>query len=173
MYSNGFVMSKLLYALPAYTTVFDEKTHKEEESRNTAFTKHLNRRLQTAQCTALRTVKGLGRETTTAKVLKDSDSMSVQQLAATTILSTAHKVINTTKPKFLKDRFILNKYNKLKTRSFKLSITAEGFVQTAIRLFNTLPPNLRSEKKPTTFTKNLKTWIKSNIQLVPQDEGIG
>ena len=81
--------------------------------------------------------------------------------------------MHTTKPKFLKDSLILNKYNKLKTRSFKLSITAEGFVQTAIRLFNMLPPNLRSEKKLTIFKKNLKPWIKSNIQLVPQDEGIG
>ena len=54
---------------------------------------------------------------------------------------------------------------QLKSVRYTLNITGEDFIQQAIRIFNSLPYEIKSINNINTQKKEIKTWVTSNVYL--------
>ena len=69
-------------------------------------------------------------------------------------------IFNGVFPQRQKNKIMLDK-------NYKRSISRGGFIYRGTQLFNSLPLNLRSEKKISVFKKELKKWIRDEIKVKP------
>ena len=115
--------------------------------------------------------------------------MSVRQLMAYHSLMLLHKTISSQKPVYLYQKVTSGGQFPYKTRqaatcppgfSFEVhhpstsgavrlgagsrkGLTMQGWCWKSVELYNTLPADLRLEKKLLNFKKRLKTWVMSNV----------
>ena len=79
-FAAGIFYSKMSYCLPVFGTVFGLDTYKAENSRSTSFTMKDNNNLQVLQNKLNRLLLNADKDTPTAELLRDTDSLSVHQM---------------------------------------------------------------------------------------------
>ena len=104
------------------------------------------------------------------RLLKQCNWLSVKQLVEYHTLLTAHKILQTGKPEYIKEK--LSKDHQHDTRNIvgfgdnfggKSLLSSSSFCYRAAVNYNHLPLKLRQTAKMETFKRNLKKWIMSNI----------
>ena len=87
-FANGMFYSKLIYCLPMYGNVIGMEQYKEENSSD-------NQRLQVLQTKLNRLLLGAKYDTPTETLLRETRSLSVQQLMAYHSSLLMHKMVQT------------------------------------------------------------------------------
>ena len=149
----------------------------EEQRRFSTFTKEDNRKIQVIQNKILRLKSGLGRDTPTEVLVKQSGSLSVNQLTAFATIMTAFRAITSGKPKYLSSKLKLRdpengifpqrQVNTIAVTAPRLNQTRSGFMYRSATLFNSLPVDLRKETRLAVFKRRVKVWITANISVKP------
>ena len=168
-------MSKLIYLMPLWSGC--------EE--------YMVRALQVIQNKAARSVSKLSKFTPTKTLLKTCGWLSVKQLMAYHSLVLLHKTLANQAPKYLYEKVTANGKFKYKTRqasecppefSFsvqhpvdngtirqdtgtKLGMNKKGWCWKSVEMFNTLPTDMRLEKKLSKFKTSLKKWVQLTIDI--------
>ena len=171
--ANGIFMSKLIYLMPLWSGCED----------------YLVKSLQVAQNKAARTVARLNIFTPTKTLMKACGWMSVRQLLAYHSLVLLHKTMASQTPVYLYQKITSVGDFAYKTRqaaacppgfSFevshpidsarirqgqgsKLGLSKQGWCWKSVELYNTLPTDMRLERKMPSFKKRLKDWIRLNV----------
>ena len=175
-FADGMFYSKMIYCLPVFGNVFCMEEYKEENSRHQSFTVKDNQRLQVLQNNLNRLLLNARYDTSTEDLLKQSNSLSVQQLIAYHTALLAQKVVNVGKPSYLKDKFqvknlgmnLRGNYGSIKQKNKKLAISREGFVYRGVTLLNKMSDELRTEEKLNKFKVGLRKWVIENIPAKPK-----
>ena len=94
-FANGMFYSKLIYCLPMYGNVIGMEQYKEENSSHQRFTASDNQRLQVLQTKLNRLLLGAKYDTPTETLLRETRSLSVQQLMAYHSSLLMHKMVQT------------------------------------------------------------------------------
>ena len=175
MVATGIFMSKLIYLMPLWSGC--------EE--------YLVKALQVVQNRAARTVTKLSVFTSSRILLKTCGWMSVRQLMAFHSLVLLHKTLEHQAPAYLFKKVTAAGQFHYQTRqtatcprefSFsvqhptdngtlrqvsgtRLGISRQGWCWRSVDMFNSLPADLRLEKKLTNFKKKLKKWVELNITI--------
>ena len=175
-FASGMFYSKLIYCLPVYGNVLGLEQYKEEYSRYQSYTTKDNNKLQVLQNNLNRLLLNARFDTPTEVLLRDSSSLSVQQMIAyhTTVL--AHKIVRTGKPSYLKERLVERSgvmnlrrgQRNVIQRNVKLAISKEGFIYRGASLLNRLGEELRNEEKLVRFKVGLRKWVIENIPIKPK-----
>ena len=171
--ANGIFMSKLIYLMPLWSGCED----------------YLVRSLQVVQNKAARTVARLSIFTPTKTLMKACGWMSVRQLMAYHSLVLLHKTMASQTPAYLFQKISSGGDFTYKTRQaaacppgFSFSVThptdsakirqgpgsksglsKQGWCWKSVELYNTLPTDMRLERKMPSFKKRLKDWIGLNV----------
>ena len=174
--TNGLFGSKLRYCLPLYANVWvSQEMERNEILRHNCFTKANLQAIQTLQNKVMRLLTGLDRETPVKILLEKSGMLSVNQLAAFTIIVTTHKIKVSCQPSYLARRLGFIENQNIRTQrnqqqiliKFNLSTACEGFIFKAAKLWSHLPSSLSQETNIRRFKKRLIKWIKANIPAIP------
>ena len=175
--SNGIFYSKLSYCLAVYGNVkgFND-TYRETNKMYGLNSQDINR-LQVLQNCVNRIITGARYGVSTEDLLKETDSLSIMQLMALHTVMLVRKITNTGKPKYLAQRLMLDEGNRNARRAwsgqmialppYKLETSKSGFIYRGASLFNSLPFNVRNEKRLKPFKTGAKTWIANNIKIKP------
>ena len=173
--ASGIFMSKLIYLMPLWAGC--------EE--------HLVKALQVVQNKAARYVARLTIFTPTKTLMRVCGWMSIRQLMAYHSLVLFHKTKENQSPVYLFEKITAGgkfPYNTRKAAtcppgfSFevrhptasgavrlgegaKLELSKQGWCLRSAELYNTLPADLRLEKKLKNFKKRLKDWIEVNVTI--------
>ena len=149
----------------------------DETRRHSSFTKEDNRRLQVLQNQVLRMKTGLGRDTPTDTLTRESQQLSVQQLTAYHTLVTVFKAVRLGKPSYLANKLKLRRSNgtdifplrQTNTINVKADLTLSrgGMVYRGAKLWNLLDHRLRAEPKLEPFKTRIKKWIRENVPVKP------
>ena len=144
-----------------------------------SFTKEDCRKLQVIQNKVLRIqTASKDRNEPTKNLLDKAQQLSVHQLGAYHSVQLLFKVVTTHQPKYLADIFTLRRpdddenvfsHRRLNTMHVQctLSLSRSGFCYRSAKLWNLLPPEMRSETNPKNFKPLLKNWIKTNVPYRP------
>ena len=176
LFASGIFYSKLSYCLPVFGNVFGLDKYKETNSKYTSFTVSDNRKLQVLQNSLNRLLTGAEYNTPTLELLKQSDSLSVQQMIAFQTMVMTYKILKSRKPSYLANKMKVRNDNRnlrgysggVQASSQSLSIAKEGFVYRGMTLMNMLSIPLRCETKLDKFKVGLRDWVKDNIQAKPK-----
>ena len=166
-----------MYRLQVFSLVWDVSNSDVEQRRFPAFTRGDNQKLQVLQNKVMRLKTNLPLGTPTAQLAKVTGDLTIQQLTALSTLTTAQKVLVTKQPLYLSKKFQLRtradnqslqsrQENTIRIQSH-LSISRGGFFCRSAALFNSLPPELRSEKCSQKFKTKAKQWVQMNVALKP------
>ena len=173
--SNGIFYSKLLYCIQVFSHVWGIPNLDEQTRRYQAFTKDDNRRLQVLQNKVLRLKSGLPFRTPTKDLLNATSDLSVQQMTAYSILVTAKKAMVDSQQNHLSRRLkvdqnrpVTRQHGRLSIQSH-LSIARSGFFCQSSALYNRLPSDLRLTEDISVFKRHVKSWIKENVSIRPDD----
>ena len=168
-------MSKLIYLIPVWSGCED----------------YLVRSLQVVQNKAARSVAKLSIFTPTVTLMRVCGWMSVRQLMAYHSLVVLHKTLASQKPVYLYQKVTSGGKFTYKTRqaascppgfsfevnhptdsgtlrqgsSTKLGLSRKGWCWKSVELYNTLPTDLRLERKLPSFKKRLKEWVATNVSI--------
>ena len=168
-------MSKLIYLMPLWSGCED----------------YLVRALQVVQNKAARSVAKLNIFTPTKTLMKVCGWMSVRQLLAYHSLVLFHKTLANQSPVYLYKKITAGGQFPYNTRqastcppgfSFKVShpsfsgavrlgpgarkgLSKQGWCFRSSELYNTLPTDLRLQKKLPNFKKRLKEWVALNVDI--------
>ena len=110
-----------------------------------------------------------------------SKQLSVQQLAAYHSILQVFKTYQNKQPKYIHDSLFPDEEfydddqrisrstveNHIRVEG-NLSLTRSGFMYRASKLWNALPPEVRSKQSIATFKLSAKLWIKDNIATIPE-----
>ena len=169
---DGMFTSKLLYALPLVGNVWGLVKYAEQEHYKTAYTKQHLGKLQSLQRQAALLMQPEHQTippTPTSLVLEQAGWMSVHQLTAYHILTTALNSVVTGKPGFLAAELRLQtkaSRSKYIVPRCRLSLAQEDYVVQAAHLPNMLPNSLQMLPKQTRKRK-LREWVRSHIPVKP------
>ena len=177
LFCNGLFHSKVMYCLQVFSHVWNITNYDTEQRRFSAFTRGDNQKLQVLQNKVMRLKTNLPLGTPTAQLAKVTGDLTIQQLSALSTLTTVKKVLVTQEPQYLAKKLLLRtrsenqslqsrQENTLRIQSH-LSISRGGFFCRSAALFNSLPPELRSEKSSQKFKTKAKQWVQMNIALKP------
>ena len=137
---------------------------------------YLIRSLQVAQNKAARCISRLGRLTSTKDLLKACGWMSVRQLMVYHSLVLLHKTLASKYPVYLYQKVTSGGEFSYSTRqantgsirqgpSPRTELSRAGWCWRSVDLYNTLPTDLKHERKLPSFKKRLKEWIGPNIGI--------
>ena len=176
----GLFTSKLLYALPLVSSVWNLSLYTGQEPNKLAFTKGDMARLQSLQNQAAKLLHE--RETLqlnhpTATLLADIGWLSVHQLTAYTILLQLAKILQHGTPAYIFNMITFNTSSRTNEGSIviprcMLNIQQEDFFNQASRLFNMLPKHLKNQMRDKETLKSvlknsLREWTRTNISVKP------
>ena len=160
MVANGIFMSKLIYVIPLWA----------------GCEKYLINALQIIQNSAARAVTKCNRYTSVKSLLSQCGWMSVYQLGIYHSIVLTYKIIQDRNPIYFNEKLSTSfpyRTRKGKARAInigpqnKLSLTDNSFRWRASRLWNKLPPDIRTIPKLPQFKSKLKKWILENIDIHP------
>ena len=174
-FASGIFYSKLIYCLPVYGNVLGLEEYKEDNSRYQSFTASDNKKLQVLQNNLNRVLLNARYDTSTVTLLRDTSSLSVQQMIAYHTALLAYKIVKEGKPSYLKDRLqkrsvgvnLREGRGSLVLKRKKIAITREGFICRGATLLNKLDEDLRNEENLVQFKSGLKRWVLENIPVKP------
>ena len=174
-FASGMFYSKLCYCLPVFGNVMGLEEFKENNSRYQSYTVKDNNKLQVLQNKLNRLLLNARFDTPTEVLLRETSSLSIQQMIAyhTTLL--ARKILTSGKPHHLKERLVerndgmhLRKsHGRVIQRNSKLSIYKEGFIHRSTCLLNKLSEEVRNEEMLEKFKVQLRKWVIMNIPIKP------
>ena len=155
--------------------MFGLDQYKEESTRYTSYTKEDNNRLQVLQNKLNRLLLGADCRTSTAQLLQDTGTLSIQQMIAYQTSVMAYKIVNSKKPTYLAQRLqvvqpdieLRGNPRMVTQPGYKLGISREGFLYRSASLLNMMDEKLREEPKPENFKTEAKKWVKDNIKVKP------
>ena len=173
--ASGIFMSKLIYLMPLWAGC--------EE--------YLVKALQVIQNKAARAVAKLGIFTPTKILLKTCGWMSVRQLMVYHSIVLLHKTLANQSPEYMFKKVTAGGMFSYKTRqasecptefSFsvqhpinngtirqagghKLGISKNGWCWKSVEIYNTLPTDLRLERKLKNFKTRLRKWVEDNVKI--------
>ena len=164
--------SELNYCLAVFGNIFGLEKYKEE---NRSYTISDNNKLQILQNQVNRLLVDVDPLTSTADLVRLTDSLSVHQMVAHQTAVLTHRIVQSGKPQYIADRLKPREANMklrggqgaLTTPHFKLSLSREGFIYRGATLFNKLDEHIRTEKDIKKFKKRSKIWVKENIPIKP------
>ena len=172
---SGLFYSKMSYCLPVFGNVFGLEDYKETNSRHTSFTMQDNHQLQVLQNKVNRLLLGASWDTPTVELLRDTGTLSVQQMIAYQTAVSVYKIVQSGKPTYLSNKLRIKKRNmnlrgrlgSLSQVENTLSIAREGFIFRGASIFNKIDENIRNETKLEKFKVKVKEWVKNNIEVKP------
>lgn len=149
---NSLVFSKLYYCSTVWGGTFKENI----------------RKLQLVQNFAARIISGKRKFDHISSTIKDLGWLSVQDMLAYRDAQMVYKIINGSVPLYLKNfvkrrsdvhyRSTRNSHN-LDIPKCRTSFAQRSFGYRAIKLWNSLPNNVRESTSLNTFKQSLKTWL--------------
>ena len=116
------------------------------------------------------------RSTPTTNLLEQSNSLSVHQLGAYSILNQVYSIHRSQKPDYHFKRLFPDVDEGVGTRSslisnaridFNLSLGRGSFFYQAVRLWRSIPAEMRNSSSKSKFKKMCWNWVKSNIEVRP------
>ena len=176
---SGIFTSKLLYGLPVFSNVWGVHDMDVSSRRLSAFTQEDCRKLQVLQNKTQRLItRNYDMNAATEVLLSETKDLSINQLGAFHTVMTAFKAIRSSKPKYLSDKLKLRtpepetpfphrQLNTINKINCSLTISRSGFFYRATKIWNQLPPTLRSEILIPKFKTGLKEWILKNVPRKP------
>ena len=155
MVANGIFMSKLCYLIQLWGNC----------------EKYLIKTLQVLQNKAARLVTGKSWFTSTRRLLKDCNWMSVQQLVFFHTVLQTHKILLSGTPTYFSQR--ISTQHPYKTRQAAGGsiwrgdeVTCKGnFSQRGSQAYNSIPPHIRNSGSLPTFKYKLRQWVTLNIPI--------
>ena len=112
-----------------------------------------------------------------ANLLRDTDSLSIQQMVAHYTLIMVHKVTMTGKPAYLAEGLRLRDESAREFRAwggrmveipdYMLETSRAGFVYRGGKLYNSVSRNLREETSIAKFKRGAKKWVTEQIPVRP------
>ena len=152
-FTSGLFYSKLNYCLPVFGNVLSMEKYSDQNSRFQSYTMKDNYKLQVLQNNLNRVLLNAKYDTPTEVLLKETNSLSVQQMIAYQSAVLAHKIINSGKPSYIADRMqrieagldLRGSKGKIRLVKRKLAITKEGFIYRASVILNNVDEDLRNE----------------------------
>ena len=128
----------------------------------------------------LRLQTGLGRDTSTADLVKAAGGLSVHQWTAFMTIMAVFRVLTSGKPKYLADKMQLRRPGgddlarvplrhqyTITIERRDIAVARGGFVYRGAALFNSLPLELRQETSLLTFKRRVKKWVSESILVKP------
>ena len=172
--ASGIFMSKLIYLMPLWSGCED----------------YLINALQVVQNKAARSVAKMNIFTPTKTLMKVCGWMSVRQLMAYHSLMLLQKTISSQTPVYLYKKVTAGGQFPYQTRQAakcpsgftfevthpsasgavrlgagsKMGLSKQGWYRRSVELYNTLPADLRLERKLPNFKKRLKIWVEMNVR---------
>ena len=172
--------SKLVYCISVWGGVWNLPGVLDEQQRSlTSISKEDMGRLQVLQNSVLRLQTGLGWYTSAEELVTRANTLSVHQLVAYHTLLQAYKCRASAEPTYMYHRLFPNRnqhnnYGPLRSVTneaipinFDLALSRGSFFYRAAKLFNALPITIKQCPTVPTFKKQLKQWVKENIDVVP------
>ena len=133
------------------------------------------KKLQVLQNSTLRLMLGKRYDYPTSSLLNESNSLSVNQTVAYSIMCQVWKIKTTTQPKYHHERLFGRLVNpEVSTRSivsqetrvnFKLSMGRGSFFYFGSNLWNSLPITTRESRTLQGFKRAARTWTLENIPM--------
>ena len=135
-----------------------------------------NHNLQVVQNKLNRLLLDADRNTSTCDLLKETDSLSIQQMIAYQTAVAGFRVMKSNKPVYIANKMKVKNVNvKLRGRhgsifqpGYSLYIAKEGFIYRAASIINKLDDNLRNEENLAKFKVGTQEWVKNNIAVKPR-----
>ena len=122
-------------------------------------TKNLIRKAQTTLNIAARFITKSHKRTSTLKLMKKCNWLSINEMIKHQSLITMWNLVFKSIPKPIHDHISINENNIITTRPARLKLVAKSFKHNTIKLWNTLPPHIRTNNKISIFKKQVRTWI--------------
>ena len=130
------------------------------------------RKEQTLQNKALRCISGgTVSDTSTRELLQITGYLSVHQLASYLTLTSFHNAILNGAPQWIISQVVhlqdtRTRKSQLRVPTARLNLREESYLPRAIRLYNKLPPNLKTLTK-IDFRRAARAWVWDNIPIRP------
>ena len=177
-FASGLFYSKLNYCLPVFGNVLSMEKYSDQNSRFQSYTMKDNYKLQVLQNNLNRVLLNAKYDTPTEVLLKETNSLSVQQMIAYQSAVLAHKIINSGKPSYIADRMqrieagldLRGSKGKIRLVKRKLAITKEGFIYRASVILNNIAEDLRNEINIKKFKTGIRRWVLKNIPTKPSSK---
>ena len=177
-FASGLFYSKLNYCLPVFGNVLSMEKYSDQNSRFQSYTMKDNYKLQVLQNNLNRVLLNAKYDTPTEVLLKETNSLSVQQMIAYQSAVLAYKIINSGKPSYIADRMqrieagldLRGSKGKIRLVKRKLAITKEGFIYRASVILNNIDEDLRNEKSIKKFKTGIRRWVLENIPTKPSSK---
>ena len=168
----GIFVSKLTFAMQIFCHTWDNNTYRETTYKAYSITKSDLAVLQTLQNKALRCISG-GKvsDTSTRELLQITGYLSVHQLAAHLTLTSFHNAILNGAPQWIISQVVhlqdtRTRKSQLRIPTARLNLREESYLPRAIRLYNKLPPHLKTLTK-IDFRRAARAWVWDNIPIRP------
>ena len=163
------------YCLPVFGNVLGMEKYKEGNSRHQSYTAKDNQKLQVLQNNLNRILLKAKYDTPTEVLLKETNSLSVQQMIAYHTALLAYKIVKKNRPSYLAEKLqrrnvgvsLRDNQGSIVQRNKKLALSKEGFVYRGAALLNKLSVELRNEDKLEVFKAGLRKWVLVNIPAKP------
>ena len=171
----GILTSKISYALPLIGSVWGFEGYQPQEPMKLCFTKNDLQSIQSIQRQAallmLPPPNGIDHRSTES-VLKTVGWISVHQMIALSTLTLFMRIINYGIPEgILQELSVLRDTRSAKglyrTQRHNLNISLENFMNQAVRLYNTLPANIKSMDYGDTLRCELRRWVAAKVKIKP------
>ena len=170
--SNGIFFSLLSYGLQVYGSVSGLVRYADDPGRYQALSRDCSHQIQVIMNIVLRALTNLEQEIPVWLLLKRSGFLLFHQMCAHSILKTTHKILTTKEPSELyleisETEPAINRPRRHESTEVKhkLSISRESFNYQAVKLFYSLPQNVRRIETPEEFKKQSRMWVSSNISI--------
>ena len=130
--------------------------------------------LQTLMNKALKMSMKTRKDYPTKKILKETEKLSVYQEIIFQIAKESKKILKNRRPVSIYEKIIqkTTSRNLRNPRIVKMKnnkeITNESFVNKAIEVLNTIPPDIMDIVETKPFKKSLKTWIQAEFPIKPE-----
>ena len=124
-------------------------------------TKNLIKAAQRLQNKAARWVTSSPRRTSTRKLLKDTDWLSIQEMTKYHTLVQLWKIVRLQKPQTMTELFTMNNEDLITTTIPRLQFTMQGFRWRSVDTWNLLPAEVRITQSLPKFKRQVKKWMKS------------
>ena len=173
---SGLFTSKLIYGIAAWGAVWGNNSRYQEDHQNSiTMRKDDMRKLQVLQNSTLRLMLGKRYDYPTSSLLYESNSLSVNQTVAYSIMCQVWKIKTTTQPKYHYERLFGRLMNpEVSTRSivsqetrinFKLSMGRGSFFYLGSNLWNSLPITIRESSTHQQLKRAARGWTLENIPM--------
>ena len=142
-FANGFIISKLIYMIPAWGASTDNQV----------------RRAQVLLNKTARWVTGMRRNTRVIDLMKETGWLTVKELHTVHSCVLMWKTLHLERPGHIYSRLPVDDEWKLDTKRTRLQFTERGWKWKTSLIWNSVPDWMRAETKVSCFKKQMKSWI--------------